>query len=213
MPTELSITGRVLQPCHSGQRRTDLSPAPAPTGSRRNRPLPAPPPPTADCSLARLPKLMAESSGYHSSLALSGCYPVLPGPSRLLPGPPGPSRLLPGPLWSLTATTRSALVPGGCYPVRAGPRRLLHGPLWSRRMLHGPLWSRRMLLYGPLQGLLEHANCGGCSLRGEAASPAVESKLWHCGGQTVSSCLLKRSFSRWWMTNEVKGLQFLVIYV
>ena len=23
-------------------------------------------------------------------------------------------------------------------------------------------------------------------------APAVESKLWHCGGQTVSSCLLKK---------------------
>ena len=25
-------------------------------------------------------------------------------------------------------------------------------------------------------------------------APAVESKLWHCGGQTVSSYLLKRVF-------------------
>ena len=42
-------------------------------------------------------------------------------------------------------------------------------------------------------------------------APAVESKLLHCGGQAVSSYLLKKVFfSRWRMNNEVKGLQFLV---
>ena len=41
-------------------------------------------------------------------------------------------------------------------------------------------------------------------------APAVESKLWHCGGQTVSSYLLKRSFSRCRTNNEVESLQFLV---
>ena len=36
-------------------------------------------------------------------------------------------------------------------------------------------------------------------------APAVESKLWHCGGQTVSSYLLKRVFltlaDEWWSKN------------
>ena len=41
-------------------------------------------------------------------------------------------------------------------------------------------------------------------------APAVEPKFWHCGGQAMSPYLLKRSFSRWLMNDEVIGLQYLV---
>ena len=63
---ELSITGTCQHhtaPHCRTTSRTDLSPAPAPPATHRKRPLPEPPPPTADRSLARLPRLMAESCG------------------------------------------------------------------------------------------------------------------------------------------------------